>query len=103
LRTAALLAVLSFAGPIAAQQVYFGNLHSHTSYSDGSGKPAEACQYARNTAKVDFLMISEHNHIQAEDGARRRECESTAALLDDGDGEGDPVSELVAAGGGYDD
>jgi len=68
LRTAALLA-LSFAGPIAAQQVYFGNLHSHTSYSDGSGKPAEAYQFARNNAKVDFLMISEHNHSQAEDGA----------------------------------
>lgn len=49
--------------------VYFGNLHSHTSYSDGSGKPAEAYKHARDVAHVDFLAITEHNHAQAEQGA----------------------------------
>jgi len=57
------------ASHLGAQHVYFGNLHSHTSYSDGSGKPAEAYDHARKIAKVDFLAISEHNHAQAEDGA----------------------------------
>src|SRR5690349_2255667 len=39
----------------AAELVFFGNLHSHTSYSDGSGTPDQAYKYARDTAKVDFL------------------------------------------------
>ena len=46
-------------------KVYFGNLHSHTSYSDGSGTPEEAYKYARDMAKIDFLAITEHNHPAA--------------------------------------
>lgn len=49
----------------AQERVFFGNLHSHTSYSDGSGTPAEAYQYARNIAKIDFLALTEHNHSEA--------------------------------------
>jgi len=56
----------------ADPKVYFGNLHSHTSYSDGSGKPRDAYRYARNTAKLDFLAITEHNHRLAEQGADDR-------------------------------
>ena len=51
------------------QNVYFGNLHSHTSYSDGSGTPEDAYRYARFTAHLDFLAITEHNHRWAESGA----------------------------------
>lgn len=47
-------------------EVYFGNLHAHTSYSDGSGTPGEAYQYARTTGDLDFLAITEHNHRKAE-------------------------------------
>ncbi|MBM3774335.1 MAG: hypothetical protein FJW37_04145 [Acidobacteria bacterium] len=66
-----LAAVLLPAGaPAQNLKVYFGNLHSHTSYSDGSGKPAEAYRHARLTAGLDFLLISEHNHRQAESGAK---------------------------------
>lgn len=43
--------------------VYFGNLHAHTAYSDGSGTPTEAFTYARDVAKIDFLAITEHNHL----------------------------------------
>jgi trimeric autotransporter adhesin len=53
----------------AQDNVYFGNLHSHTSYSDGSGKPAQAYKHARDVAHVDFLAITEHNHVLAEQGA----------------------------------
>jgi hypothetical protein len=49
--------------------VYFGNLHSHTSYSDGSGTPDEAYKWARDNAKLDFLAITEHNHRLCEAGA----------------------------------
>jgi hypothetical protein len=43
---------------------YFGNLHSHTSYSDGVQTPADAYTFARNTAPtpLDFLAVTEHNH-----------------------------------------
>lgn len=47
-------------------KVYFGNLHAHTSYSDGSGTPAEAYAHARDAADLDFLAITEHNHSKAE-------------------------------------
>jgi hypothetical protein len=40
---------------------YVGSLHSHTSYSDGVGTPARAFAYARDTAKVDFLAVTDHN------------------------------------------
>ena len=65
-----ILIFLACAVSLAAQDnVYFGNLHSHTSYSDGSGKPAQAYKHARDVAHVDFLAITEHNHAQAEQGA----------------------------------
>ncbi|MXV17064.1 gliding motility-associated C-terminal domain-containing protein [Hufsiella ginkgonis] len=49
---------------------YFGNLHSHSSFSDGNkdnlnNKPADDYAFAKNSMKMDFLGISEHNHTQA--------------------------------------
>ena len=49
----------------AQERVYFGNLHSHTRYSDGTGTPRQAFIYARDVAKVDFLALTEHNHLKA--------------------------------------
>src|SRR2546429_5624721 len=64
------LILLSFAlsGSVFAQtlRVFFGNLHSHTAYSDGTGTPQDAYDYARTTGKLDFLCVSEHNHASAE-------------------------------------
>ena len=47
--------------------VYFGNLHSHTAYSDGVQTPADAYDYARYTAQtpLDFLAVTDHNHVSA--------------------------------------
>jgi uncharacterized protein YdeI (BOF family) len=42
-------------------QVYFGDLHNHTSYSDGSGTPAEALA-AGKAAGFDFMAISDHSY-----------------------------------------
>lgn len=64
---------LAFAsGPVVGSEVptgylnvYFGNLHSHTSYSDGVETPADAYRYARDEADLDFLAITEHNHSKA--------------------------------------
>jgi len=46
-----------------AQETYtafFGNLHSHTSNSDGEGEPEDAFEYARYTAGIDFLAVTDH-------------------------------------------
>ncbi len=52
---------------------YFGNLHAHSSYSDGNqdaatsgaSTPAQDYAYAKLSYHMDFLGISEHNHYQA--------------------------------------
>jgi hypothetical protein len=69
--SAALLLVSATALSGQAFKVYFGNLHSHTSFSDGSGTPEQAYRHARDHG-LDFLAITEHNHKQAESGAGER-------------------------------
>lgn len=52
---------------------YYGNLHAHTSYSDGNQdsatsmltKPIQAFNYANASQHIDFYGISEHNHASA--------------------------------------
>lgn len=49
---------------------YYGNLHAHSSYSDGnqdntSLTPADNYAYAKNSLCMDFLGISDHNHATA--------------------------------------
>ncbi len=54
----------SAAGPrpvIDGLEPYQGNLHSHTSYSDGEGTPTDAFDYARFTAGLDFLAVTDHS------------------------------------------
>jgi len=49
--------------PVFSQSVYhayFGNLHSHTGNSDGTGTPEQAYNYARDSAHIDFLAVTDH-------------------------------------------
>ena len=55
-------AAAAAARALTTANVFFGNLHSHTSYSDGSGTPTDAYLHARDVAGLDFLAITEHNH-----------------------------------------
>jgi len=53
---------------IATNNYYFGNLHAHSSYSDGNVDntaliPSNDYAYAKNSLCMDFLGISEHNHL----------------------------------------
>lgn len=68
---------LLFTGVAASAQTtyhyYFGNIHAHSSYSDGTKDgaqtgvltPTDCYKYARSAQHFDFLGISEHNHLQA--------------------------------------
>lgn len=38
----------------------FGNLHAHTSYSDGEKTPADAFDHARNVAGLDIMVVTDH-------------------------------------------
>lgn len=57
-----------------AYKVYFGNLHAHTGFSDGSCTPEYAYDYARCVAGLDFLGITEHTNMLDEpfDSAKSR-------------------------------
>ncbi len=41
-------------------QVFYGNLHSHTSFSDGQLTPHDAYTYAKEIAGLDFLAVTDH-------------------------------------------
>lgn len=46
-------------------QLFFGQLHSHTSYSDGAGTAAEAFRHAydnREAYNIDFLAVTDHSN-----------------------------------------
>ena len=48
-------------GDIDGLNFYFGNLHSHTEYSDGKGTPAEGYLWARDNAGYDFYAVTDHD------------------------------------------
>lgn len=54
---------------------YFGQLHSHTNYSDGQGTPEEAYAWARDMGKADFFAVTDHSNSLDSD---------TSATLADG-------------------
>jgi hypothetical protein len=70
--------VLALACPLRAAdlKVFFGNLHAHTAYSDGSGTPSQAYKMARDSAKMDYYAITEHNHKSAERSAVEKNYDS---------------------------
>lgn len=43
--------------------IYFGQIHSHTEYSDGAGTCEQAFQYASTEAEnIDFLAVTDHSN-----------------------------------------
>ena len=55
----------SFTVGVAQYELYFGQLHSHTTFSDGSGTLASALSYIENlpeSANVDFVAFTDHSN-----------------------------------------
>ena len=65
-------AALSAPAHAQVEHVRFGNLHAHTSYSDGSGTPDDAYKMACE-AGLDFFAITEHNHDKGDGKGDRRD------------------------------
>ena len=71
----------SFTVGKAQFQLYFGQLHSHTTYSDGSGSLESALEYVKNladSANVDFVAFTDHSNYFDKSGDANPE----AALYD---------------------
>jgi hypothetical protein len=69
--------------------VYFGNLHSLTSYSDSKPKPADAHAYARDKMKLDVFILTDHKESLNDD-----ELAETVAVVDEGNVDGPFVALL---------
>lgn len=55
----------SFTVGVAQYRLYFGQLHSHTTYSDGSGSLVDALNYVQGlseSANVDFVAFTDHSN-----------------------------------------
>lgn len=65
--------ILNTLGAFCQYNFYFGNIHSHSAYSDGnkdstaSGyyNPGGDYYFAKGSYRMDFLGISEHNHYSS--------------------------------------
>jgi len=64
------------APPDAPRQLYWGDLHGHSAWSDGTGQPQAYYRYARDAAALDFVALTDHDAI----GPRRLDSESWEQL-----------------------
>lgn len=47
---------------VGGEKNYFGQLHAHTTNSDGAGSLDEAFTYARDVAGLDFFAVTDHSN-----------------------------------------
>ncbi|MHA1280108.1 MAG: hypothetical protein ACTSQ8_23185 [Candidatus Helarchaeota archaeon] len=47
----------------AFKKLYWGDIHAHSYYSDGSGNPSQVYEYARDVALLDFAALTDHAEI----------------------------------------
>lgn len=52
--------------PESEMNCYFGEVHNHTSESDGMGTPAESIIYARDVVGMDYYAVTEHSHYMVD-------------------------------------
>jgi hypothetical protein len=62
--------------------IYFGDLHSHTSFSDGTLIPSIAFDYARNTTGLDVFVLSDHLESVSDEEWHETRLQSQAANED---------------------
>ncbi len=57
------IALFFSSSSVHAYELYYANLHSHTSYSDGASLPVHAFAYARDTAGISVLAVTDHGEL----------------------------------------
>ena len=54
------------ANPLVASadgpRVYWGDLHGHSSWTDGTGTPEDYFRYAQDVARLDVIALTDHDH-----------------------------------------
>ncbi len=77
----------SFTVGDAGYKLYFGQLHSHTTYSDGSGTLENALDYVANlpdSANVDFVAFTDHsNYFDSVSAANPADALNDKSLMTD--------------------
>ena len=43
--------------------LFWGDLHGHSNYSDGTGLPEDYFRYARDVAALDLVVLTDHDHF----------------------------------------
>ena len=79
----------SFTIGTAEFQLYFGQLHSHTQYSDGAGSLESALDYVKNLpeiANVDFVAFTDHsNYFDSKNNPNVEAALYDTSLVNDSD------------------
>ena len=55
------IALLSCGGCATRQRIVWGDMHGHTAFSDGKGTLDDYFLYARDTVKLDFVILTDHD------------------------------------------
>lgn len=54
---------IKFGNYRGSTNLYWGDLHTHSKYSDGMGTPVEILSYAQNVVGLDFGSVTDHDDI----------------------------------------
>lgn len=69
----------------AALTPYFGQVHSHTTYSDGAGTLASAYEHAMTVKDLDFLIVTDHsNYFDTSSSATTTSYYNLSSLIKSG-------------------
>ena len=63
------------------ETLLFGQLHNHTTYSDGTGTTAQAYQYIHGVTDMDYFLVSDHsNYFSTETGSKIKDYYNLSGL-----------------------
>ncbi|MBR6825950.1 MAG: hypothetical protein IKM59_05310 [Oscillospiraceae bacterium] len=64
-----------------AETLLFGQLHNHTTYSDGTGTTSQAYEYIHGVTDMDYFLVSDHsNYFSTETGSKIKDYYNLSGL-----------------------